>query len=790
MCAAVAGAAVDEFTWDDKGRVRKGPYLLFSDRKGGLYLLCRGKPVFERMGFGCGLNGFTSYEKLRDVKLVRKKGEISFEGKFPGVDVTYRHKVTTDGTRLKIEIERSGAWPKKAGWCNVQIQLPRARIGRGDFTVNGEKRSYPEKCPEDGSLDWNVKKLEIHAKDPANSITIESEGNMGIQDARKWGGTHYQIVFGFADENRVKFTAYITLPENAGGGGPALRLSQIGYPIKGEKCVVMEWPQGTKRPDDWVRIETAFGKVVKKGKFGETVDFMGTSAASFDFSEVKDEGVYMARWSGGASPQFRIGGVFHKKLWEPTLGVWIPWQMCHGDVDLKGAAPAHPASHMDDGIRVPANYPEIDGFRSYECEGIPYKAGERILCAKGGWYDAGDYDLNVSAQGFTVWQLALAYEEFGIEIDNATLDTEAQTFRVGKPDKMPDILQQVEWGAHWLLSMQQKDGRVYVGVCAAPERYGARVVPEKSSDGKPGTGDERHVYVDYHSDHQLKAVISFAAAGRVLRKHRPKLAAKCLEASRKGFEYFRKNKQVYRTTVYAPYNGKPKGTEGMTVAAAIELYLTTKDKTYLTVVEEMEPVIAKMKMNWPEPSRTGQYGIWFGGPFFARLIPVLEDGGLKKTLVAACERAATDNLQMRMKPRPWPFHVWSFSDWGNVGTVLGRIFDTYYLSKVVPDRIKMKDVLPTAYWLFGLHPINDYAYACDVGCPSAKHLYSGQLHSRKDAPLSVPGAVIPGIGALPDAGILIYLDEPGRYRYNEACIYSAATYIFAVNALSKWEKGE
>jgi hypothetical protein len=46
------------------------------------------------------------------------------------------------------------------------------------------------------------------------------------------------------------------------------------------------------------------------------------------------------------------------------------------------------------------------------------------------------------------------------------------------------------------------------------------------------------------------------------------------------------------------------------------------------------------------------------------------------------------------------------------------------------------------------------------------------------------------VGALPDAGILIYLDEPGRYRYNEACIYSAATYIFAVNALSSWESGD
>jgi len=59
--------------------------------------------------------------------------------------------------------------------------------------------------------------------------------------------------------------------------------------------------------------------------------------------------------------------------------------------------------------------------------------------------------------------------------------------------------------------------------------------------------------------------------------------------------------------------------------------------------------------------------------------------------------------------------------------------------------------------------------------------YHSILHIRfGSAPASVPGAVVPGIATLTDARLLYYLDQPETYRNNEACIYDAASFLFAM----------
>ena len=41
---------------------------------------------------------------------------------------------------------------------------------------------------------------------------------------------------------------------------------------------------------------------------------------------------------------------------------------------------------------------------------------------RGGWHDAGDYDLRVESQMGTVWLLAKMVEEFGLDYDATTID--------------------------------------------------------------------------------------------------------------------------------------------------------------------------------------------------------------------------------------------------------------------------------------------------------------------------------------------------------------------------------
>jgi len=781
-------AAAQDSASETKGRVEVGPLLVCADDNGALHVFLDGEPLVAGADIECGFHGHTRASGLDQKRTERGDGTIRFSGKLPGRDVTFEERVSAVGSQVKIELLRTGEWPADGGWCSFALRLPMSRYGGATYRADGKTAVWPEEKPTDFTLGSGIRKLECKVGDSLLGLTLESSLGMSLEDDRRWGGASYAIGMGFPAGNPSKIELAITVPDaTRAGPGPHLRYSPIGYPASGLKYAVLEWPKGKPRPSDAVRLERADGTVALDGRFGETINyaFMQDSFAVFDFSQVRTPGDYRVVWSGGKQAVTIRTSVFVDGLWEPALDSYIPWQMCHATVDFGGRLPALPKCHMDDGIRVPAHSPGIDGYQSYDCEGTPYAAGQAIPLTKGGWHDAGDYDLNVHAQGFTVWTLALAYEEFGIERDVATLDAEKQVFRAGRPDGVPDIVQQVEWGADWLLSVQQADGRVYVGVIDQPERYGNAVLPEKATDGIPGTGDERQVYVDYHPELQLIEAISLAASSRVLAKARSELSRKCLEAAKRAFVYFQTHPDVYRDSCYFSADPRNKGRDGMVAAAAIELYLTTHDEQYLRVVDGLSKAIGDMVIGWPSPSATGAESFWYSVPFLARLYPHLQDGELKRQIAQACQRAAEMQIGIA-SPRPWPIHDWDLGNFGNTSQQLSRVFDAYWLSRVVPDPSLIDDALRGMWWIFGPHPLSDIVYVCDVGYAGPKYLYSGRVEGIWGTkPASIPGALVPGPTVLAGAGMLVYRDEYNNYLHNEGGISAEGPYIFAVNALKK-----
>jgi hypothetical protein len=477
--------------------------------------------------------------------------------------------------------------------------------------------------------------------------------------------------------------------------------------------------------------------------------------------------------------------VFEDKLWEPALDYALPFQMCHAEVNLGQGIPGHLRCHMDDAIRVPAGFPGVDGFVSYECEGTPYKAGDHVPCAKGGWHDAGDCDLNIYAQGFSVYVLALAREEFGIERDAGTLDSRAQTFTAGRPDGVPDVLEQVEWGTEWLLSMLQPDGRSYVGCSVQPQKYGRGGRWDEETDNTIGTGDERQLYVDYHSELQLMQATALSAASRVLSRARPELAQQCLAAARKAFEYFRTHKEVYRRTVY--FYPSTKGRDGAVAVALAELYMTTGAPAYLQQLEAMADVIGKLDLGYPSKENSTASSFWYAPPVLARLSARLAEGNLKAACLSTCRRAA-DFQADRLGGRPWAGHYTDFGKCGNNGVMLCRAFDAYWLSKAVPDRLSMSKVVQPMLWLYGLHPLSHVTFVSGIGYPGPEHIHSGQLFAVcKPEGGTVPGSVVPGMTAMhpyvPD-NVLYYFDD-GNVANTEGTVDETVLYIFAVNAMKK-----
>jgi len=781
-CAqAAAGPAAEQ-----NGLIRQGAYLVCGDDHGGVHVLFDGRPVLHDMGIYCGLNGYTRFEDLVETSTERGPGRVTFRGQVRGTDVAFEQTVSIDGGRVRVRIRRTGAWPADT-WGGFQVRLPASRFGGARYGADGQAWTYPAEYSPESRFAGGMRRFECHLDEPRLNLTFECADGIGLGDHRRFGAPFYVASVDLPKGERDTAEFFITLPQLPDvPPRQAVRWCHAGYPLAGEKFVVLEWAGCDPRPDDRARLEDRQGRTVKEGRFGptEALDFVQGNYATFDFSDVRTPGDYRVVWSGGATGYFPIRlNAFEDRLWQPTLDYFLPFQMCHASVDLGDEVTGHPRCHADDAARAPYGHKGPDGFRSYEAGPAPHGPGEHVPLDVGGWHDAGDYDVNVHAQGFCVWTLALAYEEFGIERDVATLDAAGRSFTAGRPDGTPDLLQQVEWGALWLLKMQQPDGLVYAGVCGEPAQRG-RLALGQVTDGRPGTGDERYVYVDYHPDVQLVQAVALAAAARVLGPVRPALTDRCVQAARAALRYFQEHEEVYRGGGgYTADQVHGKERDAMVMAAAIELYLTTHEAGYLDIVRGLAGSLPELEFKWPLPRRTGNARFWYCPSFLVRLHQALPDGELKATLEATIRRAAQVQAGVAAV-RPWPFYWYDFGKWGNSGVCTARAFDTYWLSKVAPDLLPPSSALRAMMWLYGLHPAGDTTFVTGLGLPGPQHLYSSHLHALFGyEPAGVPGALVPGMGGFWRAGVLSYMDEHGNYGHNEACIYTQAQYVFAVNAM-------
>lgn len=136
--------------------------------------------------------------------------------------------------------------------------------------------------------------------------------------------------------------------------------------------------------------------------------------------------------------------------------------------------------------------------------------------------------------------------------------------------------------------------------------------------------------------------------------------------------------------------------------------------------------------------------------------------------------------------RPFPHHCWDAGKFGSNWQILSRVYDAYWLSQAVPDRISIRDTVPGVYWLFGLHPVNDLTFVLGTEFPSPQYMSDSILWARfGDQPAVKPGAMVPGLGKYQPAGLLFYLDNPWAIFNNESGIHDAPKLIFAMPALEQ-----
>ncbi len=195
---------------------------------------------------------------------------------------------------------------------------------------------------------------------------------------------------------------------------------------------------------------------------------------------------------------------------------------------------------------------QFDGWNQATATDGKYKGGDHIPGMNvGGWYDAGDFDLEEPAQLSVIQSLALAYREFHLTYDELTVDESAREVEMHRPDGVPDTVQQVKHGAllilaqfhnigHAIRGTHEPDLRQYTQVGDGASKtdgriYDPKLGPNETQGDYSGRPDDRWIFTTNNPFFQWNAIAALAAAADTLKGWDDALARDCLDTAIKAW---------------------------------------------------------------------------------------------------------------------------------------------------------------------------------------------------------------------------------------------------------------
>jgi len=513
---------------------------------------------------------------------------------YPDLTFTYRVRVTADERgRMHVTVDLDeplpGEWIGKVGF-NLEL-FPGDLFGKswlmdeitGIFPpqpagpvreIGGEILSGPLATGHT---------LVIAPEEELQRVVISSQGEpLELWDGRINHNNGWFIIRSAVPEGSDREAIRWTIEPNTVPGwtySPVIQVSQLGYHPEQVKKAVVELDPSDVPLDRFSLVRMGPGGPVQvlEGTPVPWGSFLRYRYAILDFTDVREPGIYQVIYGRQKSHPFRIAkDVYVRDTWQPTLEYYLPVQMCHVRVNEKYRV-WHDLCHDDDAGLAPHVPYHFDGYRQDKEHHTRYTPGDHVPgLNRGGWHDAGDYDLRVESQAGTVWTLAAMIEEFGLVHDATTIDHEHQLVEIHQPDGIPDAIQQIEHGLASILGGYRSLGRLYRGIIASDIRQYVMLGDAASmTDNLPGNGDDRWVFTEVNPRRELSVIPGLAAASRVLLNHNPELARE----SRETAEALWKNASPV------------KGSYHLKVIALSELYRATGDREYLDMIEGMKEQI-------------------------------------------------------------------------------------------------------------------------------------------------------------------------------------------------------
>ena len=708
-------------------------------------------------------------------KVDREKGSIEVVMRYDDYDFDSRVVVTAKGKAVEIAVWLDKPVPEKlAGEAGFNIEFLPSQYWLKTYTMDGRLGRLPRyaasqtitrpnsekprqfkgfKTYDDRGTDRFVDPLPMEtghsivmASDtPERMIRISSDAELKLYDGRMLAQNGWFVLRSVLPKGKTGKVVTWTVEPHAIPGWirePNIGFCQVGYIPEQPKVAVIELDKQDKvqataqlmRIKDDGATEVAFTGDIKP--WGPYYKY---NYVKFDFSAVKTPGVYYIQYGQTKTNNFLIDEHVYDKITDATTDVWVPIHMNHMYV-TEGYRTWHGEPFKEGYLQAPES-DHFDLHRQGPNTDTKYKPLELIPGLNvGGFFDAGDFDIETSANISVVENFVRTWELFKPLRDETFVSEEQRYVELHRPDGVPDVLQFIEHGTLNLVAQAEQIGHMaqtlsnsildnyhHLGDAASITdglHYDPSLKPyEVSADGKcSGTPDDMWAFTNRDPYEDLDAVKMFEAAARALKGYNDELAARALTQAKR-------------------------------------------------LKAEAEALIAKNPNQKPRFPMSWMQGNWWTLQEALDSIPMM--GEAYKEQLRPRVEALNQALKDLDKDNPYGVPI-GLGNWagGNFVVSLGTTIN--YAHLYYPDIVKKDEIYRVASWLFGCHPYHNYSFVAAVGAARPKAVFYG--NNRADFSF-IPGNMAPGLLFRQPDHFENFDDWPFLWGQNEGTIAGNTQYI-------------
>ncbi len=704
---------------------------------------------------------------------------------------------------FNMEFLPSQYWAKTYIMDGRPNRFPRYAVSNTETRPNSEKpRQFKGfKTYDDRGTDRFIDPLPLEsgssilmASDaPERMIRISSEDSqLNLYDGRMLAQNGWFVLRSELPAGKTGKVVTWTVEPHAIPGWirePNIGFSQVGYLPNQPKEAVIELDKNDspKSSASIVRVmPDGSTKEVFKGKTSVWGRYFKYNYVKFDFTSVDEPGVYYIKYGDTKTNNFIIANDVYDHITDATSDVWIPIHMNHMTVN-EGYRIWHGEPFKEGYLQAP----ESDHFDLHwqGASDTKYKPYELIPGLNiGGFFDAGDYDIETGSNISVVQNFVSAWELFHPDRDETFVSQEQRYVDLHRPDGKPDLLQYIEHGTLNLVAQAEQIGHMaqtlsngvldnyhHLGDISAITdglHYDPSLKPyEKSADGKrSGTRDDLWAFTTRNPMLDFRAATMFAAASRALEGYNDNLAKRALAQSKRllkeATELIAKRENGRR--ISGEHDSLAVNGFG-DMAANLQLYAATNEKQYLDAFDAQI---------WKALDKNVSYTIKTA----LDAIPYMSSEYREK-LRPYVERYNEYILDLE-KDNPYGVPI-GLGNWAGSPQVTSFGTTICFASKYYPDIIDKNQAYKAANWIFGCHPYHNYSLVAAVGASRPKAVFYG--NNRADFSF-IPGNMAPGLLFRKPDHFENYDDWPFLWGQNEGTIAGNTNYLIFGQAFKDLEK--